>query len=101
VYQHQTVHHIVHYLNTPQLAKHHQIPKTAVLPQLHQQFEKNAVDAHLEGRSPVVALRYYWPDSPLANPKGWVDFAVRLLDEDAELREDQMLYHELLERTTV
>ncbi len=70
-------------------------------PTLLQQFEKNAVDAHLEARSPVVALRYYWPDSPLANPKGWVDFAVRLLDEDAELRKDSTLYYELLDRNAV
>jgi hypothetical protein len=47
------------------------------------QFEKVAAEAYLEGRSPVIALRYYWPDSFLAGPDGWVDLAVRLLEEDA------------------
>jgi len=55
-------------------------------PTILQQFDKIAVEAHLEGRSPVLALRFYWPDSPLANHKGWVDLSVRLLDEDAEMR---------------
>ena len=50
---------------------------------LLKQFEKAWEEATMEGRSPVVALRYYCPDSPLANSYGWVDLAVRLLEEDA------------------
>lgn len=50
-------------------------------------FEKVAEEAYLEGRSPVVALRFFCPDSPLADVKGWVDLSVRLLAEDAEMRE--------------
>lgn len=56
-------------------------------PVLLRQFEKVAVEAYMEGRSPVIALRFYWPDSPLANHQGWVDLSVRLLEEDAELRD--------------
>lgn len=50
---------------------------------LLRQFEKVAEEAYMEGRSPVVALRIYCPDSILANPKGWVDLSVRLLGDDA------------------
>lgn len=57
------------------------------IPVILQQFEQAAEDAHLEGLSPVLALRFYHPESPLANPKGWVDLSVRLLEEDAEIRE--------------
>jgi hypothetical protein len=46
-------------------------------------FEKIAEEAHAEGRSPVVALRFWCPDSALADINGWVDLAVRTLDEDA------------------
>jgi len=53
-------------------------------------FEKIAEEAHLEGRSPVIALRFWDADSPLANLDGWVDLSVRLMAEDAELREDQL-----------
>lgn len=50
---------------------------------LLKQFEKVAQEAYAEGKDPVVALRFYSPDSPLANPKGWVDLVVRLAEEDA------------------
>lgn len=49
-------------------------------------LEKIAEEAHLEGKSPVVAQRFWCPDSPLSH-NGWIDVSVRLLREDAELRE--------------
>jgi hypothetical protein len=52
-------------------------------PALLKVFEKIAEEAFMEGRSPVVALRFYCPDSILADPKGWVDLSVRLSEEDA------------------
>jgi hypothetical protein len=51
-------------------------------------FEKVAEEAYAEGRSPVVALRFYVPDSILANPKGYIDFSVRLAEEDASIRDE-------------
>lgn len=49
-------------------------------------FEKIAHEAHMEGRSPVVALRFWDDTSPLANLDGWIDLTVRLMSEDVELR---------------
>lgn len=45
-------------------------------------FEKIAEEAYSEGREPVVALRFYAPDSILSNSKGWVDLTVRRSRED-------------------
>ena len=39
-------------------------------------FEKIATEAYAEGRDPMLALRYFDPDSKLANVDGWVDLAV-------------------------
>lgn len=49
-------------------------------------FEKIAEEAYLEGKSPVIAQRFWCPDSPLS-VNGWIDVSIRLLAEDAELRE--------------
>ena len=57
---------------------------------LIKQFEKVANEAHSEGRTPAIALRFFVPDSPLANKDGWVDLVVRQAGEDAE-REDAWL----------
>ncbi len=46
------------------------------------QFEKVAKEAYEEGYDPVLALRYYDPDSPLARD-GHVDLVVRLAHDDA------------------
>jgi hypothetical protein len=46
-------------------------------------MEKVADEAYETGRDPVVALRYYAPDSKLAK-EGWVDLTVRLTRDDAE-----------------
>lgn len=51
-------------------------------------FEKVAEEAFAEGKSPVVALRFWCPDSILADQKGWVDLAVRTLEEDAYRTEE-------------
>lgn len=47
------------------------------------QMEKVADEAWSEGREPAIALRFWLPDSPLADRFGWVDLAVRLLNDDA------------------
>src|ERR1700691_5999808 len=52
-------------------------------PKLVKEFEKITVEAWSEGRDPLMALRFYCPDSPLANPGRWVDFSVRLVSDDA------------------
>lgn len=51
-------------------------------PTLVQQFEKIADEAWSEGRTPMMCLRFYLPDSPLANIHGWVDLMVRRTADD-------------------
>lgn len=46
-------------------------------------FEKVFLEATSEGREAVLALRYFDPESPLADVRGWVDLAVRRMDQDA------------------
>lgn len=46
------------------------------------QFEKIADEAWSGGRDPLLALRFYKPDSPCANNEGYVDLVVRLLEDD-------------------
>lgn len=53
-------------------------------PKILKEFEKVAREAWSEGRDPMMALRIYWPESPLANKEGWVDFTVRLTTDDVE-----------------
>lgn len=43
---------------------------------LAQDFEKIAEEAYGKGLDPMVALRYYDPDSPIANNEGWCDLVV-------------------------
>jgi hypothetical protein len=59
--------------------------KPKPLPKFVQHLEKVAEEAYLEGREPVVALRYFAPTSILANPQGWIDVAVRPAQSDAEV----------------
>lgn len=47
-------------------------------------FEKIADEAYSINREPALALRFYCPESFLADPDGWVDLSVRLLEDDAE-----------------
>ena len=53
------------------------------LPKFVQEFEKIAEEAFSEGRTPVLALRFFAPNSILANKQGWVDLAVRRVEDDA------------------
>jgi hypothetical protein len=47
-------------------------------------LEKIAIEAYEEGKDPALALRYYDPDSTLANKTtGYVDVVVRLAGDDA------------------
>lgn len=53
-------------------------------PKILKEFEKIAAEAYAEGKSPLMALRIYAPDSPIADIDGWVDFSVRLVGDDRE-----------------
>lgn len=48
-------------------------------PTILTQMEKIADEAWSEARDPMLALRYFCPDSPLANSDGWVDLIVTVL----------------------
>lgn len=54
-------------------------------------MEKVADEAWSESKEPAIALRFFWPDSPLANRDGWVDLTVRLTNDDA-VRSDLILH---------
>jgi hypothetical protein len=58
-------------------------------------FEKVAKEAYSEGRDPMVALRFYAPDSIAADNDGWVDLTVRMTSDDAFLREMAWRYDDL------
>lgn len=45
-------------------------------------MEKVTEEAWSEGRMPMVALRYYDPDSILADKHGWIDLIVRRVADD-------------------
>lgn len=45
-------------------------------------MEKAADEAWSEEKEPVVCLRLWNWESPLADPDGWVDFTVRLTTDD-------------------
>lgn len=49
---------------------------------LVQQFEKIAEEAWSEGKEPMLALRWYDPDSILADSFGWIDLIVRRVADD-------------------
>lgn len=46
-------------------------------------MEKIADEAWEEGREPALCLRFFKPDSVLANKDGYVDLTVRLSTQDA------------------
>lgn len=52
-------------------------------------MEKIADEAYAEDREPALALRFYSPESVLADQEGWVDLVVRTLADDAS--RDQLL----------
>lgn len=47
------------------------------------QFEKIAQEAWEHSLEPMMAFRWYVPDSPLAGPDGWVDLTVRMAVDDS------------------
>jgi hypothetical protein len=49
---------------------------------LLKQFEKIADEAWQSDRTPLLALRFYMPDSPLADNYGYVDLVVKRLEDD-------------------
>ena len=53
------------------------------LPKFVREFEKITEEAWSEGREPVLALRYFAPDSILSDTRGWIDLAVRRVIDDA------------------
>lgn len=53
-------------------------------PRLVTVMEKVSQEAYEEGKDPAIALRWYMPDSTLANSDGMVDLVVRLAKDDAE-----------------
>ncbi len=65
---------------------------------LLKQFEKIALEAYAEARDPLLCLRFFAPDSVLANSQGWVDLAVRLVLDDAENVELARRYLEVVDR---
>lgn len=64
---------------------------------LLKEFEKIADEAWAEGKDPAMALRFYKPDSILADSKGYVDLTVRLLADDAFLMDTYRTTNELVE----
>lgn len=52
-------------------------------PTIISQMEKIAVEAYSESKEPILALRYYLPDSNLSGTDGYIDLAVHILEEDA------------------
>jgi hypothetical protein len=53
-----------------------------ITPGIVSQLEKVAREAYEEGLDPALALRYYLPDSILADSDGYVDMMVRLVRDD-------------------
>jgi hypothetical protein len=62
--------------------------KPAKLPGFIKHLEKVTEEAWSEDRIPTLALRYFNPDSLLANRDGFVDVIVRRAQDDAILVED-------------
>lgn len=46
-------------------------------------MEKIAEEAYAVGKRPVLALRFFAPESPLADHKGFIDLVVRRVGDDA------------------
>jgi hypothetical protein len=53
-------------------------------PKILKEFEKITQEAWSEGKEPALALRYFAPESVLANHEGWVDLIVRRVADDSE-----------------
>ena len=59
------------------------------------QFEKIWDEAAQGGKNAALALRFFMPNSPLANKDGFVDLTVRLAADDAENAELAWRYEDL------
>lgn len=60
-------------------------------PRILSQMEDIAELAYDEGREPALALRFFAPNSPLANKQtGWVDFTVRLTHDDVQRAKEDL-----------
>lgn len=59
------------------------------IPTMVRQFEKIAEEAYEDGLTPLLFLRYYYPDSKLASKDGWVDLTVSLSTDFVELYQGQ------------
>lgn len=55
------------------------------LPKFVREFEKITEEAYSEGRIPVLALRFFAPESILADRRGWIDLALRRVSDDADV----------------
>lgn len=55
-------------------------------------FEKVAKEAWEEGREPMLALRYYDPDSLLSDSEGWIDLTMMLAFDQAETERMQYIH---------
>lgn len=51
-------------------------------------FEKVTEEAYSEGREPMMAFRFYKPESVLSDQNGYVDLVVRRAADDAERERD-------------
>lgn len=60
------------------------------------QFAKIADEAYSEMRIPGIALRFYMPESSLANAYGYVDLMVRLLEDDLAAEEGRRMLEKLV-----
>lgn len=77
--------------------------KVPVRATLVTQMEKIANEAWESLKDPAIALRFYMPNSFLADEDGWVDLVVRRMDDDAvrsrrirdleEMAEECRLWH--------
>jgi Holliday junction resolvase len=55
--------------------------KAETKPVYLQQFEKIAQEAWEHSKEPMLALRFYQPDSPLADRNGWIDLVMMLASD--------------------
>jgi hypothetical protein len=60
---------------------------------LLRQLEKIAQEAWEQGLDPMLALRYYDPDSILADKDGWIDLTVRRAVDDADREAEHVAIH--------
>ncbi len=61
-------------------------------PKFIKELGKVVEEARERGRTGALCLRYYLPDSYLANKKGLVEVTVRLTNDDAEIVADSLRY---------